>query len=294
MSLVLLIIIVVGSFILNKISKKKTDKKYLLYVAALIISGAFILLSPGNNNRMAVNEVWNNMNIIEKIFNSLPVVSKNLFNLRNIYNIIPVIYLISIIYTNIKIKNKISLILSLSLLIISLLCLITNNSIIYIILSILSFLSLTYPCIYYKKYRLIITSLGFYAMVFSTIITPNYADGRPNLFFNIYSIIIILVFLSDLISSKTTKAIVLSIFAITLVHEVYIYYNLSTYHKSRLVNIEECSINKCQTLNLKQIPSKYQKYHIDINSPKDKEYYTYQYFIQYYSLPENIEINYYE
>ena len=294
MSLVLLIIIVIGSFILNKINKKSTDKKYFLYVVALILSGAFILLSPGNSNRMAANEVWNNMNLIEKIFTSLPVVSKNLFNLRNIYNIIPAIYLISIIYANIKIKNKISLTLSLSLLIISLLCLIIDNSIIYIILSIISFISLAYPCIYYKNYSLIITTLGFYAMVFSTIITPNYADGRPNLFFDIYSIIIILVSLSDLISSKTAKTIILSIIAITLVHEVYIYYSLSIYHKSRLANIEECRINKCQTLNLKLIPSKYQKYHIDINSPKDKEYYTYQYFIQYYSLPENIEINYYE
>lgn len=294
MSLVFLIIIVLGNLILNIVNKKKIDKKYLLYVLALIISGAFILLSPGNNNRMAACEAWNSMNIIEKVFTSLPVVSKNLFNLRNIYNIIPIIYLISIIYTNLKIKNKISIILSCSLLIISLLCLITDNSIIYIVLSVLSFLSLLYPCIYNKDYKLIVISLGFYAMVYSTIITPNYADGRPNLFFDIYSIIIIIISFSDLISSKSIKIIILLILALVLIHEVYIYYNLSTYHKSRLASIEECRISNCQTLNLQEIPSKYQKYHIDINSPKNKEYYTYQYFIQYYSLPENIEINYYK
>ena len=47
-------------------------------------------------------------------------------------------------------------------------------------------------------------------------------------------------------------------------------------------------------LYLKKIDDKYNLYHIDINKPNDEDYYTYEYFLNYYNIPENTKIKFVE
>lgn len=72
----------------------------------------------------------------------------------------------------------------------------------------------------------------------------------------------------------------------------YIYNRIGYYHQRRLEEIKEYieSDNK-DTLYLTKIPEKYHNYHMDINLP-DKNWFTYDKFINYYNLPKDIEIIY--
>ena len=292
MTMVFMIIFMIGHIILKKIKHEKIDKKYILYIIAIIISTLFIMLSPGNHHRMGMDLTWSTLNIFEKIKLSLPVVSYNLFNLRDYYNIIPLIFIISIIYKLFTLNNKKSNIIGIILLIISIISVITNNSYIYIILSLISFIGIAYIHLFNKEDYLIIISLGFYAMVYSTIITPNYMDGRPNLFFYMYAIMIINYFFSNLINKKYIKYILIFFFVLTISNEVYTYNIIGNIHKKRLLAIDECKKDNCQILTLPEISKKYIKYHIDANKPDKKDYYTYRYFVQYYNLPKDIDIIY--
>lgn len=292
MTLVFMIIFMLGHIILKKIKHEKIDKKYLLYLLSIIISTLFIMLSPGNRHRMGMDATWASLNIFEKIGLSLPVVSYNLFNIRNYHNIIPTLFIISIAYKLFMLKEKKNNILAIILLLITLLSGVIDNSYLYIDLAIISFISIFYIQFINKDYNLIIISLGFYAMVYSTIITPNYMDGRPNLFFDIYAIMMINVFINNIINMKYTKYFLLCLFILMIVNEVYVYHKIGNIHRERLSRINACKETNCSILSLPKMSLKYNDYHIDPNSPQNKKYYTYRYYLQYYKLPDNIVIKY--
>lgn len=290
MSLVFMIIFIIGHIVLKKIKHESINKKTIYYFIAITISTLFIMLSPGNRSRMLTDTTWASLNIIEKIKLSLPVVSYNLFNIKDYYNIIPLVLIISIIYNLLTYKEKKASILAILLFIISFISVILNNGYLYFLLAIMSFICISYIHIINKNYNLIIISLGFYAMVYSTIIVPNYMDGRPNLFFYMYAITIVSIFLNKIINLKYTKYLLLIMFIFTIGNEIHIYKEIGNIHHKRLERIEECKESNCNILTLEKMPKKYSKYHIDSNSPSNKKYYTYRFFLQYYNLPKDINI----
>ena len=95
------------SMFLDWYKNKKFNKDYIYYLFGFL-GCLVLLLSPANQNRLVSDELWNSLNIFEKLFKSIPIVSKNLFNLMNIKNILSYIFIIYVVNLLIKNKNKFS------------------------------------------------------------------------------------------------------------------------------------------------------------------------------------------
>ena len=106
------------------------------------------------------------------------------------------------------------------------------------------------------------------------------------------AIMMINIYLSDIINKKYINYLLTIIYIFTISNEIYIYSIIGNIYHARVYSINECKINSCSNLLLSSIPKKYSKYHIDSNNPSDKSYYTYKYYLQYYELPDDVDISY--
>ena len=290
MSLVFMIVLIIGNLVKELLEKKRINKRYLWYILALILGAAFIFLSPGNRHRVGLETAWTSLSLLGKIKTSTPVVAYNLLNLKNDLNIIPLIYLGSIIYGLVKNKKKLMVY---PIIIISLIAYFTNKTYMYIPLVCLLALGDLLYHISNKNYKMVIVTLSFYAIVASTILIPNYADGRPNFYFYLYCILSIVSIIRPLLKYKLFIVINIMMFVLLLGLEVYTYHEIGKIHNKRLDIINECRLTKCQELNLPKIGDEFGYYHIDNNQPSDSKYYTRVFYVRYYHLPKNVKINFY-
>ena len=106
--MVFTIVFMLGIIVVDWLKNKKLNKTYLLYCIGFIGS-LILLLCPASQIRMSSDAVWNDLGIISKLQLSIPVVSKNLFNLTDISNILPYIFIFFIICNLFKIKDKFSI-----------------------------------------------------------------------------------------------------------------------------------------------------------------------------------------
>ena len=106
-TMVFTICFVICNFVLSIIKNKKIDYSYFIYFLGFLGS-LVLLLSPSTALRMGSDEGWSSLSLIQKLLTSIPVVSKNLFNLTNIYNILPYIFIFSVIANLRKLNTKYS------------------------------------------------------------------------------------------------------------------------------------------------------------------------------------------
>lgn len=295
-TMVFTIIFILGTIIVDWYKTKKFNKDYIFYIIGFTGS-LILLLSPSNQTRLISDELWNSLNLIEKITISIPIISKNILNITSYKTMLSYIFISSIIILLKKNKDKFSNI-NIILIIINMILIYTyNNNWLYFILVLLLVISENYTYLKNKEYQSIILSISIYAVVYFNMILPTYESGRPNYYFYMYIIFISLKILNqyilkEQILKKISYIIIPSIFIILLSNEIYIYNRIGYYHQKRLEEINEyIKNNKEDTLYLTKIPKKYHDYHMDINLP-DKNWFTYDKFINYYNLPQEINIRY--
>ena len=293
-TMVFTIVFVIATILYDWYKNKKFNKKNLIYILAL--SGSLVLLlSPSNQGRLISDEVWNSMNLFQKLLTSIPVVSYNLMDLIDYKNIISYIFLLAVIFNVFDKKDKKTWILITAIIINCISIYITKINWLYFLLIILLVLTEYYGNIKKKRFELCILSLSFYAVVFFCILTPLYYAGRPNYYFYMYVIIFAMIVLTDKIKNikKHTKILTIIsgiILMLLFGQEIYIYANIGTVHSTRLQQIEEYKRNgQDGTLILKEMPSKICYYHMDCNLPNE-EWFTYRHFLLYYGLNEKTKI----
>ena len=97
------------SFILIKLfldwNKNKKINKDNIYYLFGFLGSLVLLLSPANQNRLISDEIWSSLSIFEKLIKSIPIISRNLFDLMNIKNILVYFYISYIIGLLIKDKK---------------------------------------------------------------------------------------------------------------------------------------------------------------------------------------------
>lgn len=284
-SFIFILFIIIYEYIFNK----KFDKKMLLLFIPLIISGIFIFLGPGTLSRM---NSYSELSLLEKLKISLPVISLNLYNLKDINNIIPIVFILTTIIRLFKYKENNKYIFIILNIICILVSVLSNNNIFYFILSILILFSNFY--INYKENRneLNILLLSFYAIAYSLCLTEDYISGRPNYFVFIYMIFMSLIYFYEIFDKKAINKSIIFItivFMFLLVKECYIYNKIGNLKNDRLIAIEKYKNGDTDKLYYRLMDEKYYIYQIDLNQPLSKDYYSYKYFIDYYNLPEDTE-----
>lgn len=295
--LIFMIFFIIFDILYEKIIKKTITKNKFLFFIPLLISIVFLLFGPGTFSRINSNNTWSNLSIFEKLALSIPVVSKNLFNLRDIKNILPIVYLILLLISLLKSKLKYKNILIIFLILISSICLFTNNGWFYFILVVLIFLIDSYYNIFEEREKNVIIHLSMLAIVFSMIITNDYANSRPNYFYYLYLIYSSVILFNQLFEKINYKRILPCLYVLLLVlllHEAIVYNKIGRIHEVRLDQIKQAIENKNDVLYLKKIPSKFSLYHIDTNEPSSKDYFAYKYYIDYYKLNDKIVIEFVE
>lgn len=295
--LVFSIVFVLITYIMNAYKEKKIITIEILHFIPLIISAIFLLNAPSVTIRSNSNELWNSLNIVQKLLVSLPVVSKNFILNGNYNNFISIFYIIvlsvGILKNNLKYKRLIFVI----SILLTILSICFDNGWLYFILSIFLFVITIYYLISTKKINLIPVFISMYAITFSMAITPDYDNYRTSYIVYLFLIILLIIIILEIMKKNSLKIIIV-IFSILcgilLVNEIYSYTVIGLIHKERNDNINSCRENNCRILSLKEIPSKYGFYHMDINSPQDSDYFAFNSFINYYDLGKDIEINYYK
>lgn len=294
-TMVFTITFIIGNFIYNSIKSKKIDYTYFIYFIGFLGS-LFLLLSPASKIRMDSDEVWNSLSFIQKLLTAIPTVSKNLFDLKNALNILPYLFIGVILFNLYKIKSSFSISIIALIIFNIILIYILNNSWLYFSLVLLLVIGEYYSNYKNDDYDLCLFSLAMYAVIYSNILTPLYYAARPNYYFYIYIIFYIIYVLNKkevLIYNKKMINILMFIpFCVLLINEITVYTQIGSYHKTRLEQIEDYkNSGNNGPLILIKIPDKYEFYHMDINNPTT-EWFTYRYFLNYYDLPNNIEIVY--
>jgi hypothetical protein len=175
--------------IIDWYQSKKFNKDYIFYIIGFLGS-LVLLLSPANQNRLVSDEIWNNLNIIEKLLTSIPVISKNILNITNYKMPLSYIFILIISILLIKNKDKFSITNLILIIINVILIYIFNNNWLYFTLVLLLVVGEIYTYIKNKQYENIILCLSIYAVVYFNIISPTYASGRPNYYFYMYIILV--------------------------------------------------------------------------------------------------------
>lgn len=295
-TMVFTIVFVVGNIIIDWYKYRKINKVYIFYIIGFLGS-LVLLLSPANQNRMISDPLWNELSLIEKLLTSIPVISKSILNLTSLKTLLSYVFIAAIIVMQIKNKELFSKINNIFIIINIILIYIFNIDWLYFSLVILLFVGEAYLYLKNKQYDRLLLCLSTYAVVYFNIITPTYAAGRPNYYFYMYIIYLVLNILntdvlSNIILKKICYAIIPLLAVIFLVNEINVYKNIGIYHKERIIEINRyIDVQQDEPLYLTEIPSRYADYHMDINLP-DKDWFTYEYFVNYYKLPNDVEIIY--
>ena len=289
--LVFFIIFIVFHIFYDIWKKKPFDKRYFYYFLALIFAATFIFASPGNRLRNATwYPEWNKLNLFERLMMSIPVVAKNMFGFDNIHNLIPLIFAVFIICTLLKKKEKLAYLLSASLVCFYLLGLFFQNGWCYLLFSIILFLSEFYIHETSKNQDLSLVSVSFYAVVYSMILTPEYAAGRPNYFMYGYMIFAILYFIQPYLNKKIVITGLSILACIFIVRECYIYQIIGDVIEKRELAIEKVKRENLEVLEFEKIKTGFGRYHMEPNTPAEEGYWAKQYFCTYYGLPKDITI----
>ena len=295
--LVFSIIFVITNYIINAYKQKKIIMSDIIYIIPLIISYIFLLKAPSSQIRINLSSTWNNMTIIEKLLTSIPEVSRNFIFNSNKNNYIIIFYIICLLIYFIKSKLKYKSIIIFITILLTIISIVTDNGWLYFILSLLLLISSIYYLLKTSKNKLIPVLISMYGIVFSMVITPEYNNYRSNYVVYLFLIVLSIIIIYDSINKQTLKKTIpiFTIFFIILIaNEIYSYTIIGNIHKERINNINNCINTNCEVLKIKKIPLKYEFYHMDINSPQDKNYFAYDSFINYYHLDKNIQIIYYK
>ncbi len=306
-SLVVAVILYI-TIVLEQFFRRKLNIKKLLYIVPLIIGAVILLAAPGNSVRVSSYEDWYSMNIIEKMLISIPALSKAILNVNNGYNLIPAIYILVLIMKVIKIiidnrkhninnSGNVIYITGVSLLLINtLLCIITQNGwACFANIILLAFIE-NYIHLRNKQYNFITCSISMYAVVFSMCITPLYWSLRPNYYLYIYYSILIAGWLVDLIKfkkeaiNKIITCILTSILTLLLMFELYIYINIGNVSRIREKEIAEGIKNNDKVIYLTESPGFFMKFHNDLNSVGDEEYWAKKYYYYYYGINSEVDL----
>ena len=270
---------------------KKEDKKiiikYAFYLIGALAGFAFLMLSPSNTVRMIGNDKWSSLNIFEKMFKSIPVISNKMFNIFDIYNLFPSIMFVSIIYY-LK-KDTCLKWFTLSAGILIFISFFTTWG--WFLFGILLLIFQCYIFIKNKDYKLIGILLGGYAVLYSLAITPEYEASRTAFHLSlIIGMFTIYNFIYENGMSNTIKIVTILLLVGTVILEVIIYNYIGSVKAERERSLEKVLSGESKVLETKLIKEPFDKFHIDANSPTDKEYWAYAAFEDYYKLPEDIEI----
>lgn len=287
-------VFVIFVFIYEYLFKKILDKKKLLLFIPLIISAIFLFLGPGTLSRM---NSYSDLSLIEKFKLSLPVVSFNIYNIKNINNIMPILFLGLTLVKLFKSNVKIKYVFILSIFITIFFILYFNNNWFYFVLSILVILSTIYINYEDDRNKLSIIFISYYAVCYSLCLTIEYVSGRPNYFIFIYMMFLIILYMYDILNINFIKKlsfIFLLILLILITIEIYIYNYIGSIKQDRLVSIQKYINKETDKLYYKKIEDKYYLYQMDMNEPVTKDYYAYRYFLDYYNLPSDTIIQFVE
>lgn len=281
------VIFIIFVFIYEYLFNKTFDKKKLLLFIPLIVSGVFLFLGPGTLSRM---NSYSSLSLIEKFKLSLPIVSLNIYNIKNINNIIPIFFLVLTLLKLFKCNNKIKYIFILTVIITIFFILYFNNNWFYFILSVLVIISTIYINYEDNRNKLSIIFISYYAVCYSLCLTIEYISGRPNYFMFVFMIFLIILYMYDILSIKFIKKlgfVFLIILLFLMVKEIYIYNYIGSIKSDRLVAIQKYINKETDKLYYKKIKDKYYLYQMDMNEPINKDYYAYKYFLDYYKLPDD-------
>ena len=72
--------------------------------------------------------------------------------------------------------------------------------------------------------------------------------------------------------------------------EIIIYSYIGNINQIRMKDIQKVKDGKTTVLETKVIKAPFNHFHIDPNSPCEKEYWAYEAFLDYYKLPSNITV----
>ncbi|MBO5349926.1 MAG: hypothetical protein J6A89_08965 [Clostridia bacterium] len=237
------------------------------------------------------------MSIVERILQSLPVVSYNCLNFRNIFNCIPLLYVISIIFSIGILKSKKNIkITMITLLIVSvILGIIIDNGFVYFVIACLIFIIECYVCIINNRKEIIPFSLAMFAVSFSMIITPLYDSGRPNIYLHLTFIILMTIHIIDIIKNKTKIVKIFSISTFTIlfaiiIFEIYELTYIGVVHKKRLEDINKAINENSEIVYLEKLKSPAEIFQIEPNTIFFEDYYSTKYYKQYYGIPNYMKI----
>lgn len=287
-SILMIILLLFDLFI--QLFWNKEDKeivfKYGFFLLGACAGFAFLMFSPSNLMRMASNG-WDKLNLFEKLMTSIPIISTKMFNIFDLYNLFPFILFVSIIYY-LKDSKYLKYFVLISG-IFMLLSYITNWS--WFLFGILLLIFQIYILVGNKDYKLIGILLGGYAVLYSLSITPEYSACRTA--FHLSLIIGMFIVYNFCYKNEVPKLsrIFLSLFLIIAIcFEIVIYTYIGIIKREREESLNKVISGESKVLETKLIKAPFDKFHIDANSPTDKNYWAYAAFEDYYKLPEDIEI----
>lgn len=286
-------IIIICDYFIDVFVNKENPKiiwKYLLILSANIIGLLFIFLSPSTLGRIGTG-VFASYSLFEKINISIPVISDTLFNVFNIYNLYPSFIIISIIYYLFKSKDRL---LKIFLIFIGVLLFIRNfvdSGYVSFIVGLVILGFQIYIFIKNKNYNLIPILLAAYAFIYSLSITSEYTVTRTGIHTSLLlGIFTVYNFLYNKILCKSGLIFTIILLLITMVFEIVIYSYIGFVKDARDDSIREVQSGKSKILKVKIIKSPFDRFHMDPNSPTDKNYWAYKPFQDYYKLPDDIKI----
>ena len=182
-SAIFVIVLLISDYIIKRVIEKYDRKiviKYIVYLFAALIGFSFLMFSPSNMGRMVgFDDSWSSLNIFEKLFISIPVISLKNFNGFTFYNLFPIFWYISIVYNmHDKLCRKNIIILAAAMLFM-LFGFVLNDGWFYFVFGLLLLFMQIVILFNNKDYNLIGVLIGGYAILYSLAVTPDYAASRP-------------------------------------------------------------------------------------------------------------------
>ena len=224
---IFILIMIIADFIIKIFTEKEIKNyllKYLFLLVGVIGGLLFILLSPSVIGRMAGDDTWSTLSLIDKVLMSIPTISDNLFNVFNIYNLYPSLLIISIIYVLFKISRKKVLAFSFIAFSLCVLGFLFDNGWFWFLLGVLLFVFECYILIHRNDQQLIPLLVAISIVAYSLMITPEYASGRVNFHVLLFlSIFIIYNFIYQSEINKGCRVFIWCLAFLLIVLEIIIY-----------------------------------------------------------------------